>query len=108
MGQRYDVLVSRDNGDKRYFTKIGAAFVNQDGSIGVKLDALPLTGDLYLKVPLPKDDQPANGGGGGGNQRRRRAGQPQRMQQALPQYPKSAGEAFADTEAADPGAFEEG
>lgn len=97
MGQRYDVLVSRQNGEKRFFTKIGAAFVNQDGSIGVKLDALPLTGDLFLKIPLPRDGENAGGGGGGGQQqRRRRPGQPQRIQQSLPNYPKSTDEAFGN------------
>lgn len=112
MGQRYDVLVSRENGDKRFFTKIGAAFVNKDGSIGVKLDALPLTGDMLMKIPLPRDNEGSGGGGGGQQQRRRRPGQPQRIQQSLPQYPKSADEAFGDDTGvaadADPGAFEEG
>ena len=30
-----------ENGDKSYWTRIGAAFTNRDGSLAVQLDALP-------------------------------------------------------------------
>ena len=43
-----------------YWTKIGAAFAHQDGKgLQIMLDALPLDGRLTLRVPQPKDDQPA-------------------------------------------------
>ena len=104
MGQRYDVLVSRENGERRFFTKIGSAFVNKDGSIGVKLDANPLDGNMLLKVPLPRDgERSSGGGGGGGGFKRRKQGSPQRLQQALPDYPKSTEEAFGDDDFADEG-----
>jgi hypothetical protein len=114
--QRYDVLVSRDSGKndgKRYFTKIGAAFVNQDGSIGIKLDALPMGGDMLLKFPMEDNRQQGEQGqyqqqrqhGGqrppGAGQRRgayRPQGQPQPVnqgtfQQGVPQYPQSMDDA---------------
>lgn len=38
---------ARDFGSSR--SKIGVAFVNDDGSLNVILDALPLTGRLYIQ-----------------------------------------------------------
>lgn len=37
--------------DKTIWTKIGAAWVNRDGSINVDLDALPLDGKIHLRFP---------------------------------------------------------
>lgn len=87
-GQRWDCMTVTEyqqNGQtKSKWTKIGAAFTNRDGSIGVQLDALPLDGRLVLQVPLTREErearfqnrgrsQPqqgnfsgASGGGGGG------------------------------------------
>jgi hypothetical protein len=47
----YEVFISQKNGDKNYYTKIGAAWnVAKDG-ISVKLTALPLDGSLVLFPP---------------------------------------------------------
>ena len=35
--------------EKKYWTRVGAAFENQDGSINLVLDAIPLTGDLQIR-----------------------------------------------------------
>lgn len=35
--------------EKKYWTRVGAAFENQDGSINLILDAIPLTGDLQIR-----------------------------------------------------------
>lgn len=44
--------------DKSYWTKIGMAFANNDGQgYSLKLDALPVNGEIVLRVPKPKDDQ---------------------------------------------------
>lgn len=41
---------------KSYWTKIGVAFENQDGSFVVDLNAFPMTGRLVLKDPLTRED----------------------------------------------------
>lgn len=44
----YDVFVSQENGDKHWYTNVGAAWnVAKDG-ISIKLKALPIDGDLVL------------------------------------------------------------
>lgn len=40
-------LTERDQ--KTFWTKIGVAYVNRDGSITCKLDALPVSGQLQLR-----------------------------------------------------------
>lgn len=34
---------------KRYWTRVGIGFVNRDGSINVKLDAVPVNGELQVR-----------------------------------------------------------
>lgn len=56
-GQRpdYEVFISQKNGDKNYYTKVGAAWnVSSDG-ISIKLTALPLDGSLVLFPPKESD-----------------------------------------------------
>lgn len=52
-GQRRDVFVVTEReqgGEKRSFwTKVGSAFQNKDGSVTVKLEALPLSGTLQIR-----------------------------------------------------------
>lgn len=80
---RWDVFGIREytqNGEqKSAFTKIGTAFTNQNGSINVLLDAIPLTGKMQLQVPLSREEREAlfNKNGGGQQQR---GGQGQRSQ----------------------------
>jgi hypothetical protein len=46
----------RDTGQgKGYWTRIGAAWTNRDGSFSVQLEALPLDGRLVLRVPEPQN-----------------------------------------------------
>ena len=45
-----------ERGPKRYWLRIGMAFVNRDGSLNVKLDAFPVSGQLQIRdqsPPLP-------------------------------------------------------
>lgn len=48
---------------KRHWLRIGMAFVNRDGSLNVKLDALPLNGQLQIReqsMPAQRDgEEPA-------------------------------------------------
>jgi hypothetical protein len=37
------------DGKKSFWVRIGAAFVNRDGSYSVKLDALPVNGTLHVR-----------------------------------------------------------
>ena len=53
----YTVIDRIDGEGKRSFwVRIGAAFVNRDGSFTVKLDALPVNGSLQIRE-WPTQDQ---------------------------------------------------
>jgi hypothetical protein len=43
---------------KTYWNRIGVAFVNRDGSINVKLDSIPVSGELQLRDYVPREDEP--------------------------------------------------
>ncbi len=54
---------------KAFWVKIGAAFTNRDGSLTVRLDALPLNGTMQVRDPTVWDDRRpdlANTAGGSG------------------------------------------
>jgi hypothetical protein len=61
------VYVICERNGKSYWNRIGAAFVNNDGSINVKLDAVPISGELQIRDYVAKEDgvgpfsRPANG-----------------------------------------------
>jgi hypothetical protein len=38
---------------KSYFNRIGVAFVNKNGSINVKLNSLPLNGEIHIRDYVP-------------------------------------------------------
>jgi hypothetical protein len=46
-----------DNNSKGFWTRVGVAFANKSGGWNVKLDALPVNGELVLMPPRPKDEQ---------------------------------------------------
>lgn len=59
--------VTERNG-KSFWNRIGVVFTNRDGSLNVKLDAIPVSGNLQIRDWEPRDDAPDNGRGrGGGN-----------------------------------------
>ncbi len=79
MTTRYDAMCVTPYGTegKSRWTKIGAAFVNKDGSIGVKLDCYPAAGsDIVLQIPLTDAEKEAKFGSHG--QAMRQQTQPQR------------------------------
>lgn len=53
--KRFEVLGITERANKSYFTRIGAAFVNADGSINVKLDFLPACGQT-IQLREPRED----------------------------------------------------
>ena len=55
MAQPKYVYTIKNQGEDNYWVKIGRAFVNKDGSLNVYLDALPLTGQLNIRDPKPKE-----------------------------------------------------
>lgn len=50
------VYVIASRGDRRYWNRVGVAFVNSDGSINCKLDSLPVTGELQIRDYNPKEN----------------------------------------------------
>ena len=48
-------LTERDG--KTYWTKIGVAYENRDGSQTIKLDALPVSGTLQLRDEEPREER---------------------------------------------------
>jgi len=50
------VYVITERSGKSFWNRIGVAFVNNDGSINVKLDAVPVSGELQIRDYVAKDD----------------------------------------------------
>lgn len=51
----HDVYTITPYGDgQSYWTKVGAAWENQDGSLNLKLNALPVNGELHVRKPSEK------------------------------------------------------
>jgi len=53
--------VITERGDKTYWNRIGVAFTNKDGSLNVKLDALPIGGTLQIRDYEPREEFDSNG-----------------------------------------------
>lgn len=56
-GTRLDVFTVREgkSGGKGFWIRTGSAWVNQDGSLNVTLDVLPLDGKLTIRHPRLDD-----------------------------------------------------
>jgi len=60
----HDIFVVREGKDKSHWTKIGAAWTNEDGQgLTLLFDALPVSGRAVLRVVKERDEQTANAGG---------------------------------------------
>jgi len=56
-GKMKIVYVISDRGGKKFWNRIGVAFVNRDGSINVKLEAIPVNGEMQIRdYHLPNED----------------------------------------------------
>jgi hypothetical protein len=53
--------VINERNDKSYWTRVGVAFINKDGSLNVKLDALPIGGTMQIRDYEPREEFDANG-----------------------------------------------
>ncbi len=49
-------------GGKSFWMKVGIGFINHDGSINLKLDALPVNGNLQVRDYEPRDDRRSDTG----------------------------------------------
>jgi hypothetical protein len=50
------VYVVSERSGKHFWNRIGIAFLNRDGSINVKLDAVPVTGEMHIRDYVPKEE----------------------------------------------------
>ncbi len=48
-------IADRGNG-RKHWLRIGVAFVNRDGSLNVRLDAVPVSGQLHIRDASPRDN----------------------------------------------------
>ena len=55
------VYVISERSGRNYWTKIGIAFQNADGSLNVKLEAIPVGGEMQIRDFVPKEDAASNG-----------------------------------------------
>ena len=51
------VYVITSKGDRKFWTKVGVAFVNRDGSLNCKLDSLPVGGELHIRYYVAREDR---------------------------------------------------
>ena len=51
------VYVITSKGDRKFWTKVGVAFVNRDGSLNCKLDSLPVGGELHIRDYVAREDR---------------------------------------------------
>jgi hypothetical protein len=51
------IYVISSKGDRKYWTKIGVAFVNRDGSLNCKLESLPVDGELHIRDFVAQNDK---------------------------------------------------
>jgi len=50
-----------DRGQKSYWVRVGVGFENQDGSLNLKLDAVPTNGTLQVREWEPREDRDLGG-----------------------------------------------
>ena len=47
-------VVERNKDGRKFWVRVGAAFVNRDGSLNVRLDAMPVNGELQIRDYQPR------------------------------------------------------
>ncbi len=95
---RYDAMmveeyIDKEGNGRSKWTKIGAAFANESGSVSIQLNALPINGKVVLQVPLTKEEREAkfgNRAGSGDRQPQARRGQSQPQQGGFGNYASRA------------------
>ncbi len=49
------VFTVTERGGKSYWTRVGVGFINSDGSLTLRLDAIPVNGQLQVRDHEPYD-----------------------------------------------------
>jgi hypothetical protein len=55
------VYVISDRSGRKFWNRIGVAFINSDGSMNVKLEAIPVSGEMQIRDYVPREDGVGNG-----------------------------------------------
>ena len=50
------VYVITKRGNRSFWNRVGVAFVNSDGSLNVKLESLPVNGELQIRDYVPREE----------------------------------------------------
>lgn len=50
------VYVISERGARKFWNRIGVAFVNSDGSLNVKLEAIPVSGEMQVRDYQPREE----------------------------------------------------
>lgn len=61
------VYVITERGGRNFWNRCGVAFVNSDGSLNVKLEAIPVNGEVHIRDYVPREDSPGVQGRNGHN-----------------------------------------
>ena len=48
-------VVERNKDGRKFWVRVGAEFVNRDGSLSVRLDAMPVNGELQIRDYQPRE-----------------------------------------------------
>jgi len=56
-GKMMIAYVITERGEKKYWNRIGVAFENRDGSYNIRLDALPVSGQLHIREPSESEGE---------------------------------------------------
>jgi hypothetical protein len=49
-----------ERGGKSFWNRIGVAFTNSDGSLNVKLECLPVNGEIHIRDYVPSEERGGN------------------------------------------------
>lgn len=50
------VYVITERGGRNFWNRCGVAFVNSDGSLNVKLEAIPVNGEVHIRDYVPREE----------------------------------------------------
>ncbi|HET9955613.1 MAG TPA: hypothetical protein VFQ61_13960 [Polyangiaceae bacterium] len=48
--------VIAQRGGRNYWNRVGVAFLNNDGSLNVKLEAVPVNGEVHIRDYVPREE----------------------------------------------------
>ena len=66
----YTIVDRQDQSEKKWWVRIGTAFINRDQSMNVHLDAVPTNGSLHIRDYEPYQNGHSEGRGEANNAKR--------------------------------------